>query len=110
MSTAAVADALMEAEFIQSFGHGGQLHFLATRGFFEGASLEKLASLHARWTAVSADPARPASLRHPLGLELLGRVLSSSELREKLKDASYAAFLEGQLAAFAAAGSPLPLQ
>ena len=104
-SPEALAEALQEAEFVSSFANGSQLHFLATKGFFEGAKLASLRALHAKW---AADPLRVAHLHHPAGLEVLGRLLASAELREQLKNPGVAAIWDAQLAAYGGLGSPLP--
>ena len=99
----ALAAELMEAEFVQSFGSAAQLFFLASSGYLT-ANLASLQALHSKWAA----PELLSTLRHPFGLTVLGRLLASEKLRERLKDQQFCGAWALQLAAFAADGAPLP--
>ena len=102
VSATALAAELMEAEFIQSFGSAAQLYFLASTGYLS-ANVPTLHALHEKWSA----PELLSTLRHPFGVAILGRLLASEKLRERLKDQAFAALVAQNVAAFAAQGAPL---
>lgn len=103
MTNVEIATELMEAEFVSSFGSGAQLFFLASSNYF-ARNLPALQKLYDKWST----PELLSTLRHPFGVALLGRLLSSEQFRERLKDRGYAAMVAHNLAAFSAAGAPLP--
>lgn len=103
MSSTVLAAELMETEFIQSFGSAAQLYFLASSGYLS-SNMPSLQALHEKWSA----PELLSTLRHPFGVTILGRLLASEKLRERLKDPTFAALFSHNMAAFASEGAPLP--